>query len=226
MKSDNTSALSMIGALAGVATLAGLLVVTVFQLTQPIIASKKAAALRKAIYDVVPDAHNIVSFFLDEKGDLQVLDSEDKQTPLLYGVYAEQGGLSGIAVEASGQGYQETIKVIYGYNLDRERIVGMKVLESKETPGLGDKIEKDPAFARNFESLDVALNKDRSGLQQAVKTVKQGEKQKPWQIDGITGATISSKAIGRIINQSANFQLPIIARNEVQIRKGVFSDVN
>ena len=29
-------------------------------------------------------------------------------------------------------------------------VIGMKVLESKETPGLGDKIEKDSAFVAEF----------------------------------------------------------------------------
>ena len=41
----------------------------------------------------------------------------------------------------------------------------MQVLESKETPGLGDKILHDRDFLANFESLDVSLKSDGSGLE-------------------------------------------------------------
>ena len=43
-------------------------------------------------------------------------------------------------------GYQDTIRVIYAYSFADRAIVGMQVLESKETPGLGDKIEIDADF--------------------------------------------------------------------------------
>ncbi len=224
MNSDTNSPIAMIGALAGVATLAGILVVLVFQFTLPYITANKAAALQKAIYEVVPNAHQVVSFLLDEKGQLQTIAANDKRPPFLYAVFSDEGNFSGVAVEASGQGYQETIKVLYGYDIGLERIVGFKVLESKETPGLGDKIEKDPTFAQNFKALDVRLSKNQSQLRQDIVTVKSGEKTNPWQIDGITGATISSKAIGRILNQSASRRLPIIAENSSRLRKGVYVD--
>jgi electron transport complex protein RnfG len=89
----------------------------------------------------------------------------------------------------------------------------MKVLESKETPGLGDKIGKDPAFLANFDALDVTLGDDRQALRHAIEVVKAGAKQQPWQIDAITGATISSKAVGRMLGESGRAWLPIIQRN-------------
>jgi electron transport complex protein RnfG len=81
-------------------------------------------------------------------------------------------------------------------------VVGFYVLESKETPGLGDKIEKDENFLANFKALDVSLNEEKTGLKNDVVPVKNGTKKNPWEVDSITGATISSRAIADIINTS------------------------
>ena len=83
-------------------------------------------------------------------------------------------------------------------------------MESKETPGLGDKIETDPDFLRNFERLDASLAEDQSKLANAIVPVKKGEKTNPWEVDGITGATISSVAIANILDGSAQYWVPRI----------------
>jgi len=43
--------------------------------------------------------------------------------------------------------------------------------------------------------------------------VSHGKKTHPWEIDGITGATISSKAIADILNRSAEHWVPQIESN-------------
>ena len=83
-------------------------------------------------------------------------------------------------------------------------------MESKETPGLGDKIEKDEDFLANFKALTVALTEDLSKIQNPVVPVKSGLKKNPWEVDGITGATISSRAIGNIIGESTAKMIPLI----------------
>ena len=42
--------------------------------------------------------------------------------------------------------------------------------------------------------------------------VKSGEKTQPWEIDGITGATISSKAIARILREGSEAWVPLIVK--------------
>ena len=69
----------------------------------------------------------------------------------------------------------------------------MEILESRETPGLGDKIYKDAEFVANFYSLSIDPE---------ITVVKKGMKEAPNEIDAITGATISAKAVARIINQA------------------------
>jgi electron transport complex protein RnfG len=89
-------------------------------------------------------------------------------------------------------------------------VVGFYVLESKETPGLGDKIEKDETFLANFKALTLALAEDLSKIQNPVVPVKSGMKKNPWEVEGITGATISSRAIGNIIGESSAKMIPLI----------------
>jgi electron transport complex protein RnfG len=76
-------------------------------------------------------------------------------------------------------------------------------LESKETPGLGDKIIKDAAFLSNFEAL---------AIQPKIIAVKNGEKTEPHQVEAITGATISSKAIVRLLHNGLDDWLPLMER--------------
>jgi electron transport complex protein RnfG len=82
-------------------------------------------------------------------------------------------------------------------------ITGFGLVSMRETPGIGDKIITDAAFLKNFEALDATLAADMKSLAHAVKVVKHGSKQNPWEIDAIAGATVTSKAVGKGINDSA-----------------------
>ena len=207
------SAWHMYRAMVGVGVFCGLLIVSVFQVTRPIIEHNKAEALKKAIFHVLPDASTSTTYRLDDAGGFQVLEGEGFGEQLVYAGYDDQQELVGLAVQAQGMGYQDVIGLIYGYSFAEDAIVGIQVLESKETPGLGDKIETDPAFLQNFERLDVSLVDDLSELANPIVPVKHGEKTHPWEVDGITGATISSVAIADILNRSAQYWTPRIRNN-------------
>ncbi|MGD8642403.1 MAG: FMN-binding protein, partial [Gammaproteobacteria bacterium] len=97
-----------------------------------------------------------------------------------------------------------------GYKADERIISGYQILASRETPGLGTRVETDKAFRDNFTRLDVTLNASGDGLQHSIEVVKKGNKTKPWQIDTISGATISSRALGNIVAKSAEQWIPTI----------------
>jgi electron transport complex protein RnfG len=80
-----------------------------------------------------------------------------------------------------------------GYDANKKTIIGFEVLESKETPGLGDKIFKDIPFKNNFVELLT---------EPEIKFAKKGEKHNANEVEAITGATISSKAVIRLLNKS------------------------
>jgi electron transport complex protein RnfG len=53
-----------------------------------------------------------------------------------------------------------------------------------------------------------------------VEFAKSGEKSKPWQIEGISGATISSKAVVRMLNDGSQEIIPLIHAHLGQLQKG------
>jgi len=213
LRSAPPSVWQMYRSMVGVGLVCGLLIVTVFQVTKPIIERNKAEALQRAIFQVLPEARSSTTFRLGPDGHFQPLEGQASDGDLVYAGYDAEQRLIGLAVEAAGMGYQDVIRVIYGYSFERQAIVGVAVLESKETPGLGDKIERDPDFLKNFERLDVSLSDDGTALAHPIVAVKHGEKQQPWEVDGITGATISSVAIANLLSRSSEYWIPRIRDN-------------
>lgn len=209
---------SLIMALASIAMTSGLLVVLTFQVTFPRIALNKQRALEKAIFAVLPGAATHSNFLLDGST-LEALPADAFDQANVFAGYNESDELVGLAMEASSRGYQDVVKILYAYSPESQCIVGITVLQSSETPGIGDKVETDPAFLKNFECLDASLSPDGSGLANEIVTVKQGKKTQAWQIDGISGATITSNAIGKALNQGANAMLPELARNQALLNK-------
>jgi len=209
----------MIRSMGGVGLFCALLIVFTYQTTLPIITKNKAEALEKAVFDVLPGTKTKVTFKITDQNEVERFQGDSPGKKLVYAGYDDQNSLVGIAIEASGKGFQDELKIIYGYSPASQNIIGMKVLETKETPGLGDKIEKDPAFVRNFESLDASLNQGGDEVKNRIVTVKSGEKKNPWEISGITGATISSKAVGQILAESTSYWIPILY-NKIDKIKG------
>lgn len=209
----------MYAALVGIGLGCGLLIVSAFVSTRPTIERKRAEALERAIFEVLPGAVASAPYRLRSDGSFERVASPVRGEALVYAAYDERGGLVGVALEAKAMGYADSIEMLYGYAVESQTIVGMKVLASKETPGLGDRIETDARFRANFSALDARLVDDGSALAHPIQTVKQGEKRNPWEIDGITGATISSKAVGRALDASTARWLPALRARLDDLRK-------
>ena len=134
----------------------------------------------------------------------------EDQGDRVFAGFDQAGKLVGLAIEARAMGYQDFIQLLYGYSIDTQAIIGIRVLESRETPGLGDRIESDANFLRNFEHLDVSVDSAGTQLAHPIEFVKPGAKSADWQIDGITGATISSRATAGMIRDSAAHWIPLV----------------
>lgn len=208
-----TSSTKMILTLGLVATLSGFLVVMVFQLTKDAIAENKRIAIERAVFQVVPEGAVTRQTFILTKTGIQ----KEGEGFTLYAAYDDKGELSGIAAESAAQGYADLVRIIYGYDPKCECVTGFKVIKMAETPGLGDKIIKDKVFLKNFEALDVKLNVEGTALKNEIEMVKRGKKEHPWQIDVISGATISSRAVGKAINDSVKSLLPVFVKHKDSI---------
>jgi electron transport complex protein RnfG len=189
--------------------LCSLAIVTTYQWTRPIIANNRIAQRRRAILDVVPQADSIQAFTFDEEEQsFRPVPENSDEGGLVFAGFDDSGDLVGLALAAKGMGYQDSIELLYGYDPASESVVGIRVLESRETPGLGDRIETDEVFLENFKQLDARVAEDGKSLVHEIAFVKPGEKTKAWQIDGITGATISSRAVAEMLRESTNTWLP------------------
>ena len=191
-ETSSPSSLRLVLTLAIAGLVSGMAIIGIYEATLPTITENKARELREAVFKVLPGVSQMQALVYRD-GELIVVEAPDKDEPVIYGGYDEQGDFVGYAMPAAGPGFQDTIGILYGYNPAEKIVVGMEVLESRETPGLGDKIYKDAVFVGGFSSLSV---------EPEIVAVKKGTKSQPNEIDAITGATISSKAVVRIINEA------------------------
>ena len=102
-----------------------------------------------------------------------------------------EGQTAGWVVKAGGQGYADKIELIIGLDPGADTITGLFVLQQKETPGLGNKIifpEWRNQFIRKKTGTPLVVTKGKSLA--------------PNAIDAVTGATISSRSVTRIVNRT------------------------
>jgi electron transport complex protein RnfG len=186
------SSLRLVMTLAIAGLVSGVAIIGIYESTLPTITANKARELREAVFKVLPGVTRMQALVYRD-GRIVAVPEPDKDEPVVYGGYDDQGDFMGYAMPGAGPGFQDTIALLYGYLPDKNQIVGMEILESRETPGLGDKIYKDAEFVAEFSALSI---------EPEVVTVKKGTGTRDNQVDAITGATISSKAVVRIINET------------------------
>jgi electron transport complex protein RnfG len=167
----------LVATLAGFGALAGLLLSAAYKATLPRITAHKEEMLGRAVREVLKEP---------ERFERIEVPGGDR----VYVGFGPDGKPVGFAIDASAAGFADNVRVLFGYDAAARKLLGMKVLESKETPGLGDRIEKDPAFRAQFDGAAAPLLGVRAG----------GRTGAPGEVDLITGATISSKTVLRVIN--------------------------
>jgi len=192
-----TSAFRLILTLGLAGLFSGLITVLVYEWTLPKIEAYRAQQLQKTVLEVVPGAAQMRALFQDETvpGGWRIEQPKAGAgpTPDLFAAYDDGGTFLGFALRGEGAGFQDVIRLLYGFDPGQRKLVGMRVLESRETPGLGDKIYKDQNFVAQWSDLavdpQIELTKDASVIGANI-------------IHAITGATISSRALVKIVNQS------------------------
>jgi electron transport complex protein RnfG len=214
-----TPSASLLKTLGIVSAVCGLAIVAAYQGTFEAAAANRRLALERTVFKVIPAARTMAEWQATPQG-IRPGGSETVAGAIkFYAAYDAAGNLAGIAAEGAAKGYADTVRILYGYSPACQCVTGFGLVASKETPGIGDKIVTDQAFLANFEALDVKLNAELSALAHEVKVVKHGSKAHPWEIDAIAGATVTSRAVGRAINDSAQRLLPKLVPELEKLRK-------
>lgn len=172
------SAFKMVLVLTITGLLTGGILAGFYTVASPRIEYNRLQELKRAIFTVLPEAKD----YKEIKRDGMVI----------YEGMDEKGELVGYAFIAEGTGFSGPIRMMVGIEKDLLKLKDMKVIEEKETPGLGTKIEGSP-FKDQFKGLTV---------EPMIEYVKNKRPEKPNQIQAITGATISTKAVVNGINGS------------------------
>lgn len=187
----STSPARMVGTLAVAGAVAGAAIVLVFGWANPKIQANQAARLEGAILEVLGGATRYETAFLD--GGAFTLEPQADTATLdrVYLGYDAAGAPHGVAIATEASGFADVVRVIFGFDPASGDLLGMKVLEQKETPGLGDKIEKDTLFTRQFVELGTPIVGVKLGRQSGADE----------EVVMITGVTISSRTVVDMINR-------------------------
>jgi len=157
----------------------------IYTYTDPIVRRNEKLKIQKSVLEVFQIPH--------EEYNIQEIFGESVNTQTIEGMELYRSSSGSIAFEISGPGFWGTISALIALEPDLETIKGLKILENKETPGLGGRIADD-WFQGQFKGKKLVPE---------LKIVPHGEK--PNEVDAITGATQTSKAFEKIIN--TNFRI-------------------
>ena len=199
-KAPEVSSWKLLATLALAGAAAGLLVVEVYRATLPTIERYEAAKVDGAVREVLrAPARWDTLYLLNGALSKSPGAGDRKSLPRAYVGYDAGGRRMGAAVTAQEPGFQEEVLLMIGFEPSSGTLIGFKVLDEKETPGLGDKIERDTAFGAQF-----------AGRVAPLKGVKARNAGDASQVQTITGATISSRAVIRIINHAIERWQPLL----------------
>ncbi|MBI5263342.1 MAG: FMN-binding protein [Bradyrhizobium sp.] len=205
-----TPTFALLRTLSVVSAICGLIIVASYLTTLDRAKANRRLAAERAVFKVLPSAKSVKEYWALPSSEITLAGGSDPPAGALrfYAAYDAEGKLAGIAAEGAAKGYADTVRVMFGYSKGCDCIVGIGVVSMRETPGIGDRILTDKGFLANFKALDVRLKEDLSALVNEVKVVKHGTKTQAWQIDAISGATVTSRAVGKGINDAAQLLLP------------------
>ena len=173
--------------LALFALITALILASTDRITEDRIAESERLAAQKALFEIVPLArHNNdllvdlqpipeqywLTLGLDNGGDVHIARLDDQP-------------VAAIVPSITTDGYSGDIGMIVGINFDGT-VAGVRVVEHKETPGLGDKIE--------LRKSDWILSFNGKSLNNP-KLSKWNVKKDRGDFDQFTGATITPKAV-------------------------------
>lgn len=171
----------MLSTLLVITAVAAFALASVYNLTKEPIAQAKLAKKIAALNQVLPEFDTVIS---------KDIEFPDMSMPLGFNFAVKDGDTVGVAIETyTMSGFSGLIRAMVGLQPDGT-IIDVVHLEHKETPGLGDKIEKkksnwsDQYKGKHPESFNLKVTKDGG------------------EIDAITAATITSRAYSDAVNRA------------------------
>lgn len=137
----------------------------IFKITEPRIIEQRRLEEKRAIEKVLPQIP-------------ETIEKVEKEGFVFYKAEDAEGNLFAYVIITEARGYSSDIRTVASVNPEG-KIIAVEILEHKETPGIGTRIE-DTEFLTQFKNKKISE-----------------------QFDTITGATISSRAVIDSIKKEA-----------------------
>jgi electron transport complex protein RnfG len=173
--------LRLVVVLTLICAVSGLTLAFVKQQTAPIIEKNQLEQVQKPAMNAVLTGYDNKP--IDET--IKLEDGVDKRGKKVFrNVFpAKKGGqLIGVAMAGKGKGYGGDIEVMVGID-PAGKLTGIAIMNQSETPGIGSRVTL-PAFTNQFKGKEL---------------------EKPTAVDGVSGATFSTKGVFAAVQTTVEF---------------------
>lgn len=117
---------------------------------------------------------------------------------LVYLVQDEQGEIEKIVLPIRGYGLWSTLHGFLALESDANTVVGIGFYEHGETPGLGGEVDN-PKWKALWPGKQVYRD-GAVGLEVIKGAVPQSAASAAWQVDGLAGATLTSRGVTNLVH--------------------------
>jgi electron transport complex protein RnfG len=189
---SNKSIIKTGATLAAIAAVCTALVAATYQLTEERIAANEKALLEQSLQPALGGIS-----FDGSVSESRIVLQPPHELPgndpvIIYRVYAAEQPVAALFAVTARGGFSGPIRILVGVEFDG-KISGVRILQHRETPGLGDKIE--PARSDWVFQFDGHSIGDPVTPQWAIK-VDRGD------FDQLTGASVTPRAIIKAIRDT------------------------
>ncbi|KGN01778.1 electron transporter RnfG [Clostridium novyi A str. 4570] len=178
-----------------ITAIAGLVLGWAHKVTLEPIDKQNIKTNNEAMNQVLPSAKEFAKIAAQEVKEGEKVDKVLPKENSIVEVNKGQNGseVTGYAIKVETKGYGGKIEMMVGIS-NQGKVDGIKILNHSETPGLGAKAPE-PSFSDQYKG-------------KAIKTpleVVKGTASKDNEISAITGATITSRAVTKGVNEAVEY---------------------
>lgn len=175
-------------------TVSGILLMGVNAFTAGLISKNEELKLKSAVLDALEIAYN--------KGDILKIFGEQVNVLKKDNIIFYKASDGSVAFTFSGPGLWGSISAIISLEKDLKTIRKLKVLYQEETPGLGSRIAEE-GYLKQFKNKEILPR---------LMFMPEGKAKGKNEVDAITGATGSSRAFEKLINENTQKYLGLLKK--------------
>jgi electron transport complex protein RnfG len=182
-----------------------------YMFTKDIIAKNQATKIQKGVLYALgmDDSTEGLEQRFNDHVDVRTFIGPDGKDFNVWVGKDDSGNLMGYVIRLTGGGFQGVVDIVVGLSADLNETTGMQVINSGETPGLGD----------NMRNEDFRVQFVGMSTQPRVDFIKYREPtpDEPNKFQAITGATFTTAAIKKFLNVALEFVRPLKEAGEIEV---------